>query len=119
MKFERIANNMDELVAANKGKLNDIFSQVQSITVNFNNNSEQLTNVIQNLSAISDSVAKADFATTLNNVNDALKATSEIMLKINNGQGTMGLLLNDDKLYNELSMAAIDLNMLLDRKSVG
>ena len=113
MKFERIANNMDELVEANKGKLNDIFSQVQSITVNFNNNSEQLTNVIQNLSAISDSVAKADFATTLNNVNDALKATSEIMLKINNGQGTMGLLLNDDKLYNELSMAAIDLNMLL------
>ena len=104
---------MRELVDANKGKLNDIFSQVQSITVNFNNNSEQLTNVIQNLSAISDSVAKADFATTLNNVNDALKATSEIMLKINNGQGTMGLLLNDDKLYNELSMAAIDLNMLL------
>jgi len=113
VKFESIANNMDELVASNKGKLNDIFGKIQSITVNFNNNNEALTNVIQNLSSISDSIAKADFATTLNNVNDALNATSEIMMKINNGEGTMGLLLNDDKLYNELSMAAIDLNMLL------
>jgi len=111
--FERIANNMDDLVADNKGKLNDIFSKIQSIAVNFNNNNEKLTNVIENLSAISDSVKKADFATTLNNVNDALNATSEIMMKINSGEGTMGLLLNDDKLYNELTMAAIDLNMLL------
>lgn len=113
VKFEQIANNMDDLVDANKSKLNDIFSKVQSITVNFNNNNEDLTNAIQNLSSITDSLAKADFATTLNNVNDALNATSEIMLKINNGEGTLGLLLNDDKLYNELSMAAIDLNMLL------
>jgi len=113
VKFESIANNMDDLVEANKGKLNDIFSKIQSIAVNFNNNNEALTNVIQNLSAISDSVAKADFATTLNNVNDALNATSEIMMKINSGEGTMGLLLNDDKLYNELTMAAIDMNMLL------
>ena len=111
--FERIAVSMDDLVRENKGKLNDIFSKIQSITVNFNNNNEQLTNVIQNLSSISDSIAKADFATTLNNVNDALNATSEIMMKINNGEGTIGMLLNDDKLYNELSMAAIDLNMLL------
>ena len=113
MKFENIATNMDELVEANKGKLNDIFSKIQSITTNFNNNNEKLTNVIKNLSAISDSIAKADFATTLNNVNDALNATSEIMMKINEGEGTLGLLLNDDKLYNELTMAAIDLNMLL------
>lgn len=111
--FENIANNMDEIVESNKGKLNDIFTKIESITTNFNNNNEALTNVIQNLSAISDSVAKADFATTLNNVNDALNATSEIMMKINDGEGTLGLLLNDDKLYNELSMAAIDLNMLL------
>ncbi|MBL4657115.1 MAG: MCE family protein [Flavobacteriales bacterium] len=112
-KFENIATNMDDLVEANKGKLNDIFSKVQSITTNFNSNNEELTNVIKNLSAISDSVAKADFATTLNNVNDALNATSEIMMKINDGDGTLGLLLNNDKLYNELTMAAIDLNMLL------
>jgi len=113
VKFERISTNMDNLVASNMGKLDDIFSKVQSITTTFNNNSEALTNVIQNLSAISDSIAKADFATTLNNINDALNATSDIMMKINNGDGTMGLLLNDDKLYNELTMAAIDLNMLL------
>jgi len=113
VKFERIATNMDKLVASNMSKLDDIFSKVQSITTTFNNNSEALTNVINNLSAISDSIAKADFATTLNNVNDALNATSEIMVKINSGDGTMGLLLNDDKLYNELTMAAIDLNMLL------
>ena len=112
-KFESIATNMDILVADNMIKLNNIFTQIQSITTTFNNNSDALGNVIQNLSTISDSLAKADFATTLNNVNDALDAISKIMTKINNGEGSLGLLLNDDKLYNEVTMAAIDLNMLL------
>ena len=112
-KFENVANDLEEMVDQNKGKINDIFSKVQSIVNNFNDNNAQLSLIMNNLSMITDSIAKADFATTLQNVNHALKATSEIMVKVNNGQGTLGQLLNDDKLYNELSMAAIDLNLLL------
>jgi phospholipid/cholesterol/gamma-HCH transport system substrate-binding protein len=34
--------------------------------------------------------------------------------KINNGKGSLGLLVNDDKLYKELEKAARDLNLLLE-----
>ena len=34
--------------------------------------------------------------------------------KINNGKGTLGLLLNDNKLYMEVEKAARDLNLLLE-----
>jgi phospholipid/cholesterol/gamma-HCH transport system substrate-binding protein len=34
--------------------------------------------------------------------------------KINSGQGSLGLLLNDDKLYKEAQKAATDLNLLLE-----
>ena len=112
-KFENVANDLEDIVDQNKGKINDIFSMVQSIVNNFNNNNEKLSLIMNNLSMITDSIAKADFATTLKNVNYALKSTSEIMVKVNNGQGTIGQLLNDDKLYNELSTAALDLNLLL------
>jgi phospholipid/cholesterol/gamma-HCH transport system substrate-binding protein len=33
---------------------------------------------------------------------------------VNNGQGSVGLLLNDDKLYNEVTKAAKDLNLLIE-----
>ena len=111
--FEKTSIDLNALVGGNKEKLNNIFTNIESISANFRKNNEQLTNVINNFSAISDSIAKADFATTLLKANSALLAASEIMYKINNGEGSLGLLLNNQRFYNELAMAATDLNILL------
>ena len=40
-------------------------------------------------------------------------STSEIFTKINNGQGTMGLLVNNDSLYRKLDKTSEDLDKLL------
>jgi len=111
--FEQTTIDLNALIGGNKERLNNIFINIESISANFRKNNEQLTNVINNFSVISDSIAKADFATTLLKANSALLAASEIMNKINNGEGSLGLLLNNQRFYNELVMAATDLNILL------
>lgn len=112
--FERTSIRMDSLVARNNAKLTRIFSNVESITSNMAKNNDQLTKVINNMAAVSDSLAKANILETLNNVNSAMASFDVVMTRIENGEGTLGMLVNDDKLYDELANAADELENLID-----
>lgn len=111
--LERTAFRLDTMVKDEKEKLSNIFSNVESITANFKENNEQLSNAITNFSAVSDSLAQADLTSTINNANKTMKTTAEIMDKINRGEGSLGMLINNDSLYNNLEAASNDLDKLL------
>ena len=68
---------------------------------------------MKNFSQISDSLAKSNLASTINNADKTLRETALIMEKINKGEGTMGMLINNDSLYNSLERSAADLDKLL------
>jgi len=110
--IEHATKQVDVWVAKD-GKLNTIFGNIESISTNIRNNNDKITKVIKNFSDISDSLAKANFAATINNANQILSNANDIIAKINKGEGTMGLLMNNDSLYNGLSRSAADLDKLL------
>jgi phospholipid/cholesterol/gamma-HCH transport system substrate-binding protein len=112
--LEHATYNIDTLVSTQRYRLSVIFANIESITANFKNNNSKLTNVINNFSDISDSLSKARIATTINKANNVLKNFSEITEKIDNGKGSLGLLINNDSLYNELSKSSKELNLLLE-----
>ncbi len=103
----------DTLLKGNTTRLSQIFSNVESITGNLKDNNKQITNLIANLSSITDSVKKAHIVEVFNNAKTSLQNVSDVMEKINKGQGTMGLLVNDTKLYDNLNSSAKSLNDLL------
>lgn len=111
--LDKISLQIEGLVGDQRKKLDGITSNINSITNNIKENNDKLTNVIKNFSNISDSLAKANIANTLNNANIALKSVSEVVEKINNGEGSLGLLLNDKKLYSNLDSSTKDLDKLL------
>ncbi len=111
--LDKISLQIEGLVGEQREKLNGITGNINSITSNIKDNNEKLTNVIKNFSNISDSLAKSNITTTLNNANTALKSVSEVVEKINKGEGTLGLLLNDKKMYNYLESSSKDLDKLL------
>jgi phospholipid/cholesterol/gamma-HCH transport system substrate-binding protein len=112
--LESTSYNIDTLVASQRSRLSMIFSNVESITSNIKNNNSKLSNIITNFSALSDTLSKAKVATTINNANKALKDVSEITQKINSGQGSLGLLLNNDSVYNNLDNSSKQLSLLLE-----
>lgn len=112
--MESLTGNLDTLVNQEKNSIQKILANAESITNNLKNNNESLTAIIQNFHQISDSLVAADMASTLHHANKALSDFSGIMNKINEGQGSMGMLMNNDTLYLELEKSARDLNLLLE-----
>lgn len=113
LSLEKTSMRLDTLVASEKHKLSAIFTNIQSISSNIASNNDKLTNVINNFSAISDSLAKANFKQTIDNANNAIAQTTSIIEKINKGEGSMGMLINNEELYKKLEKSAGDLDKLL------
>jgi phospholipid/cholesterol/gamma-HCH transport system substrate-binding protein len=111
--FEILARRLDTLTQQEKAKLSMVMNNVQSITSNIRNNNENITAILDNFRLISDSLAISNITTAVNNASDALIAAAGIMEKVNQGEGTLGMLINDDSLYVHLSSAARDLDKLL------
>lgn len=112
--LESTTYNLDTLVYGQKKRLERIMFNVESITENFRKNDENISNILTNFSLLSDTLAKADLAGTLKNVNIVLSRVEAITTKINNGEGTIGMLVNDKKLYDNLNQSASQLNALIE-----
>ncbi len=102
----------------NIGKLNGIVQNVESITNNLSNNNQRISNILSNANKITDSLATSNLKEAVNNANKSLREVAFITNKINNGEGSLGMLVNDKKLYDNLNSAALNLDkLMIDLKS--
>lgn len=111
--LEHASFSVDTLLTTQKYKLSAILSNVESISKNIKNNNENITNILSNFSSLSDTLVKADINKTINNANEALADFNQIMQKINSGEGSLGLLINNDSLYNKLESSSSNLDLLI------
>lgn len=111
--LETTSYRLDTMVVNEKVKISSILTKVNVLATTLANNSDKLGNVINNFSNISDSLAKSKLTSAINNADVALSQASGIMTKINNGQGTIGMLVNNDSLYRKLDKSSEDLDKLL------
>ncbi|HZG00556.1 MAG TPA: MlaD family protein [Chitinophagales bacterium] len=111
--LDQSSENLDALLRNNTSRMDRIFANIESISSNIRDNEEQITAMLQNVSAITDSIRRANITQTFNEAKAVLLQTQQIMDKINRGEGSMGLLVNDQKLYNNLDSAAKSLDELL------
>lgn len=109
-----ITHKLDTLVGSEKRNLAGIIQNMESITANLRANNEKISNVISNFSDISDSLAKARIPMTIASVNKAVADLDSVLVKINQGKGSVGQLVNNEQLYKEVEKAARDLNLLLE-----
>lgn len=114
LKFENTAMNIDELIATEKTRISSITSKVDNIAGTVVANTPKITKTIDNISKMSDSLAKADIAGTVNRARNTLDELSKVMAKVNNGEGTLGALLKNDSLYNALVQTNEEMQRLLE-----
>ena len=67
----------------------------------------------QNLSELSKALKEANFEDTLKNMNTAVASLNQVLSSIENGEGSLGKLLKDDGLYDNLEGASLQLEQLL------
>jgi phospholipid/cholesterol/gamma-HCH transport system substrate-binding protein len=111
--------NLDSITASINGSLGEdgnitkSLDNLEKITSALRNKSEELSSILVNFSAFSDSLASSEIKAAINNTNKTLAETSVILEKINRGQGTAGMLVNSDTLYQNLKNAAGNLDILI------
>lgn len=111
--LEGITRQLDGLVVSERNRISHIVANVESITNNLKDNNERIGSVLANLDSITDQVAKADFAHTITSANKAMADFQSITDRINQGQGSIGMLLNDEQLYDNLNQASKNLEELI------
>ena len=111
--LEKTSRTVDGLVGKESSKIEGILGNLESISANFKNNNAKITSIMNNLDKVSDEVAKANFSKTMAEANKAVADLQGIVTKVNNGQGSLGQLMNDEKLYNNLNNAAGNLDKLM------
>lgn len=111
--FANTASNLDDLMASEKQRLTAILDNVEKLSGTLAKNSKQLGQAISNISSITDSIAKSNLKTTINNADSALYYTAQMMKKVNSGKGSLGLLVNDTALYHRLTSASAQLDRLM------
>jgi phospholipid/cholesterol/gamma-HCH transport system substrate-binding protein len=99
-------------VLAEDGNLAKILADVEGFTSTLNENKDEIDNLLNNLSSLSDSLAAAELASTINNANKTFEELAAAIEKINNGEGTVGKLFKDDSIYNNLEAATRNLDSL-------
>ncbi len=110
--LEEISGNISDMLEANS-KLRAMIGHIESISKNLSDNNEAISEAIQNFASISDSLAQSNLKTTVEKTNLTLEQTHILLKKVNDGEGTLGMLVNNDTLYRHLEDVSRDLDMLL------
>lgn len=113
-RFGNVALNLDDLIVSEKQKLGRIFDNVEDITFNFKETNRVIQKSMSNVEAITDSLLTADFKGVINDATQTLKTLNDALKDAAEGNGTLGKLLHDEQLYNELNTTNQRLQNLVD-----
>ena len=111
--LENISGNLSTVITDQKSNLGSTFSNLNEITGNLKSNSAKLGRITDNFSSFSDSLTKLELNRTINHLNGSVANLEAILSKIDTTNGTLGLLVNDPRMYHNLNYASENLNRLL------
>ena len=111
--LEATSKKVDNLVGSEGTRISAILANVEAISANLKNNNDKINGILNNISSITDQVAAANFKQTIDNANKSMADLQAIVGKINEGKGTLGLLINDTKMYDNLNSASQNLDKLI------
>lgn len=97
--FKGTSNSLNKLMKNNQVKIDVLLTNAETAS--------------EDLTKITGSLSQADLGQTVKNLESTLKNFNSILANLEKGEGSMGKLLKDDKLYNNLEGATKELESLL------
>ena len=111
--LEKISGDLNEVTSNQKKNLSASISNINEVTSNLKSNTVKLGNIMDNFSSFSDSLVKLEVNKTVNHLNTSITNLQSILSKIDTANGTIGKLVNDPVLYQNLTNTSDNLNRLL------
>lgn len=132
--LKNTTHQLNLLLAGSNASLQSAFANLNGITGNINNKSKEIAGILDNFNHITGQIKDGqldqtihtvnttmqtanermvEFKTTLQDANSAINDMSVMISGINTGKGTLGKLITDDDLYNNLERTSKQLDLLM------
>jgi phospholipid/cholesterol/gamma-HCH transport system substrate-binding protein len=106
--------NLQILLNAQSGQLAQSLKNMNQFTANLAKNNDHITKTLENTEAATAKLASAKIPETVEALQSTINELKSAIGKMNSTNGSLGLLLNDKKLYQNLEGTTRSLNILLD-----
>ena len=124
--LEKTTGRLDRLMANSTGSLEQTLRSVESLTSNLAANNAKITGILGNVDAMTASLNKADMGKTVGIANSTLQEMQKVMKsadtavlklsavmdKANSQDGSLGKLLNDKELYENLNQVSKSITLM-------
>ncbi|MBS1501588.1 MAG: MCE family protein [Bacteroidetes bacterium] len=111
--LEGTTKKIDQLIGSQTGHINAILSNAESTSSNLKTSTSHLDSIAGNVQKFSRDLSNSNLKQTFENANKAIADLQAAVAKINNGQGSLSLLINNRQLYDNLNSSSKHLDSLL------
>ena len=108
------SKSLEKLLDAQTGMLGKTLANTEKITGNLAQNNDKINATVDNLEKATGKLANAKFDEAVNSLQSTMKKLEGTVEKINSNQSSLGALLNDRKLYDQILQTNRSLTTLLD-----
>ena len=129
-----LTGNLNKIMVQSQQNMNGLLANMNKITKNLADNNAQITGLLKNLNTTTNQLATADIGKTMTKTNTMIDNSNEavkklettldvttstmkdlnaVLAKVNQGGGSLGQLLNDKKLYENLEATTKNMSLLL------
>jgi len=106
--------NLNKLLNAESGALASTLDNANSITSNLKKNNDSITATINSLKRAADKFSTLEVQPTIDSLQATVVELKSVLSKFNSNEGTLGLLMKDRKLYDQLNNLFLGLEVLFD-----
>lgn len=114
VKLLTTATSIEKMLDQQSGSIAKSMNHVNSFTENLAANNNKISATIGNLETTTNNLSKADLTGTVNNLKTSIEKLNTLLVKLDHKDGSLGLLLNDKTLYNNLTNTVRSANILID-----
>ncbi len=95
------------------GEIKSILHNTNSFTANLAKNNDTVQHMLSNLNMLSGQLSRAPLQQAITQLNATTEQLQGVLGKINNGQGSLGMMVNDKNLYTNLNSSLTTLQKLM------
>lgn len=112
--FVGSAKSAELMLDINNGAISKSLNHINSFTANLDKNNQKIDSIMQNVNIATSKLAALQLGQTLANLDSTITDLKSSIAQINSNNGTLGMLMNNKSLYENLEASTRKINILLD-----
>lgn len=112
--LRQATGDLAAILDKNGPRFNSIVVQLDQLSKTLGEASPKIDAILANVDNISDSLVQANIRTLVNNAQNTIDNANSVIKSVNEGHGTVGQLMQNDSLYNNLNKTIESLDVLIN-----